>query len=156
MNNQLIQSDNPFTDAERTLIGKLAHMMIPASGKYGVPGADDAAILSTILAKGKAHESLLKKGVYDFSQLAQDQQKTASELSDKELLALMKDFRMSHRSFVQTLMTITAQSYYQDERVLKSLDLEARPPFPQGYSLQQGDWSLLDPVKQKDKIYREV
>jgi hypothetical protein len=30
---------------------------------------------------------------------------------------------------------------------LRSLGLELRAPFPLGYQLEQGDWSLLDPVK---------
>jgi hypothetical protein len=37
--------------------------------------------------------------------------------------------------------------YYRDDRVMVSLGLEARPPFPKGYVLEQGDWSLLDPVR---------
>ena len=39
------------------------------------------------------------------------------------------------------------QCYYRDDRVLRSLGLELRAPFPKGYTLEQGDWSLLDPVK---------
>ena len=37
--------------------------------------------------------------------------------------------------------------YYRDDRVMVSLGLEARPPFPKGHVLEQGDWSLLDPVR---------
>jgi len=36
------------------------------------------------------------------------------------------------------------------------LDLEPRPPFPKGHELEQGDWTLLDPVRNKDKIYRKI
>ena len=35
--------------------------------------------------------------------------------------------------------------YYRDDRVMVSLGLEARPPFPKGHVLEQGDWSLLRP-----------
>ena len=33
---------------------------------------------------------------------------------------------------------------------------DARPPFPKGFDVEQGDWSLLDPVKRRGTIYRPV
>ena len=45
------------------------------------------------------------------------------------------------------LVRVVLQCYYRDDRVLRSLGLELRAPFPKGYMLEQGDWSLLDPVK---------
>jgi hypothetical protein len=32
--------------------------------------------------------------------------------------------------------------------------MEARPPFPQGFSVEQGDWSLLDPVRARAPMWR--
>ena len=29
-------------------------------------------------------------------------------------------------------------------------------PFPKGYALEQGDWSLLDPVRARGRIWRGV
>ena len=46
-------------------------------------------------------------------------------------------------------------AYYRDDRVLQSLGLEARAPFPQGYVLQQGDWSLLDAVRKRPLLWRD-
>lgn len=40
--------------------------------------------------------------------------------------------------------------------VLRSLDMEPRPPFPKGFAVEQGDWSLLEPVKRRGRLYREV
>jgi hypothetical protein len=37
-----------------------------------------------------------------------------------------------------------------------SLGLEARPPFPKGHTLEQGDWSLLDPVRSRPKLWRDA
>ena len=48
------------------------------------------------------------------------------------------------------------QCYYRDDRVLRSLGLELRAPFPQGYTLEQGDWSLLDPVKARSGKLRRA
>jgi hypothetical protein len=48
------------------------------------------------------------------------------------------------------------QFYYRDDRVLRSLGLELRAPFPKGYPLEQGDWSLLDPVKARPAVLRRT
>ena len=46
--------------------------------------------------------------------------------------------------------------YYRDDRVMLSLGLEPRPPFPKGHVVEQGDWSLLDPVKKRPPFWRKV
>jgi len=46
--------------------------------------------------------------------------------------------------------------YYRDDRVMRSLGLEPRSPFPKGHVVEQGDWSLLDPVKARPPIWRKV
>jgi len=48
------------------------------------------------------------------------------------------------------------QCYYRDDRVLRSLGLELRPPFPNGHVLPDGDWSLLDPVKKRPSKLRQA
>ena len=47
------------------------------------------------------------------------------------------------------------QCYYRDDRVLRSLGLELRAPFPKGYTLEQGDWSLLDAVRGRPRMWRD-
>src|ERR1700704_1483527 len=54
------------------------------------------------------------------------------------------------------LIRAVLQCYYRDDRVLRSLGLELRPPFPIGYPLEQGDWSLLDPVKARPSLLRRT
>jgi len=40
--------------------------------------------------------------------------------------------------------------------VMLSLGQEPRPPFPKGHVVEQGDWSLLDPVRARPPMYRVV
>ena len=40
--------------------------------------------------------------------------------------------------------------------MMRSLGQEPRPPFPQGHVVEQGDWSLLDPVRARPRMYRSV
>jgi hypothetical protein len=46
--------------------------------------------------------------------------------------------------------------YYRDDRVMLSLGLEPRAPFPKGHVLEGGDWSLLDPVRARKPFWREA
>ena len=55
-----------------------------------------------------------------------------------------------------TLTRVVLQCYYRDDRVLRSLGLELRAPFPKGYPLEQGDWSLLEPVKARPSMWRRT
>jgi hypothetical protein len=55
-----------------------------------------------------------------------------------------------------TLSRVILQCYYRDDRVVRSLGLEPRPPFPKGHTLEQGDWSLLDPVRKRPKMWRDA
>ncbi len=55
---------------------------------------------------------------------------------------------------VAVLTRIVLLCYYRDDRVMLSLGLEPRPPFPKGHEIEQGDWSLLDPVRARPPFWR--
>jgi hypothetical protein len=55
---------------------------------------------------------------------------------------------------VATLSRVILQCYYRDDRVVRSVGLEPRPPFPQGHVLEDGDWSLLDLVRSRAPFWR--
>lgn len=57
---------------------------------------------------------------------------------------------------VRVLTRIILLCYDRDDRVMVSLGLEARPPFPKGHVIEQGDWSLLDPVRARKPFWRRV
>jgi hypothetical protein len=50
----------------------------------------------------------------------------------------------------------TYAGYYQHPRVMSALGLAPRPPHPLGYEMGADDLSLLDPVRRRAKMYREV
>ncbi len=70
-------------------------------------------------------------------------------------MALLNRMRIERQRFLYTMESLTAQAYYEDRRIIISLGKEARPPFPKGHDLEQGDWSLLYGVKKRPIIYRE-
>ena len=153
----LISSDNPINDGQEATLRRIVGMIIPASEQYGVPGADDEQIFRDILVTARDHADLLKTAVADLDDLAQrrhDDSFRALDAADQ--VTLVDDFRAANAGFARTLASITAQCYYRDDRVMQSLGMEARPPFPQGYEVPEGDWSMLDPVRARGSIYKKV
>jgi hypothetical protein len=142
-----------LTPAQRDDLRTVAAMIIPASAEYKVPGADDAQIQADILATlGRD----TKRVVEALDHLAQLAGRPLTDLDPAKREAVAKEFRSSGGAAAATLTRVVLQCYYRDDRVLRSLGLELRPPFPLGYPLEQGDWSLLDPVKVRPSMWRRV
>jgi hypothetical protein len=66
------------------------------------------------------------------------------------------ELRAKSGAAVATLTRVILQCYYRDDRVVRSLGLEPRPPYPKGHVLEEGDWSLLDPVRDRPPFWRRA
>ena len=142
-----------LSQAQRDDLRTIAAMIIPASDEYKVPGADDAAIQADILATLGRDTAIVSVALDHLARLAG---KPLSTLDADKRDAVAKEFRASGGTPAATLTRVVLQCYYRDDRVLRSLGLELRPPFPQGYVLEHGDWSLLDPVKKRTSTLRRT
>ncbi|HYI30159.1 MAG TPA: hypothetical protein VD863_20150, partial [Bradyrhizobium sp.] len=67
-----------------------------------------------------------------------------------------KAFREVGGPPLAALVRVVLLCYYRDDRVMRSLGQEVRAPFPKGHVVEQGDWSLLDPVRARPPMYRRV
>ena len=160
MSNQetLLASDLPFSEPQRELLKALVGSIIPASKDYGSPGADDPLIFRDILVTASPYTDLFAAGLEDIDQQAirnHDGIGFAS-LSASDQNAMAENLSRSLNGFLRTLVSITVQCYYRDDRVMQALGMEPRPPFPEGFNIEEGDWTLLDPVRRRGKLYREV
>ena len=81
--------------------------------------------------------------------------KEFSTLSGSEQMRLIEKLRRTLFRFLGELTTEVIQCYYQNDQVLKAIGLEARAPFPQGYTVDDGDLTLLEPVYERGKLYRD-
>src|SRR5215218_3927392 len=142
-----------LTPRQRDDLRTIAAMIVPASDEYKVPGADDAAIQADMLATLGRDTALVAQALDHLARLAG---KPLSELDPARRDAVAQEFRASGGGAAATLVRVVLQCYYRDDRVLRSLGLELRAPFPQGYTLDQGDWSLLDPVKARPPSLRRA
>ena len=73
-----------------------------------------------------------------------------------ERQALLDEVRGDEPKFLRDLALQPVTLYYQDDRVMEAIGLEARPPFPKGSEVVAGDLSLLDPVRARGQVYRDV
>src|SRR5215472_14363120 len=78
----------------------------------------------------------------------------ASTRRDGEAVAM--ELRATGGEAVATVTRVVLQCYYRDDRVVRSLGLEPRPPYPKGHVLEEGDWSLLDPVRARPPMWRRA
>jgi hypothetical protein len=151
MSDQTLKSDQTLGEAEVADLRCLAGMIIPASAKYGVPGADDDTIFSDIVNSIGRDRNDVRLGLAKLRKLAGGPFAALAPAHRAELAAKL---RAEAGPEVAVLTRIVLLCYYRDDRVMVSLGLEARPPFPKGHVLEQGDWSLLDPVRARRPFWR--
>ena len=133
-----------LTQSQRDDLRTIAALIVPASDEYQVPAADDPAIQADMIKTLGRDTALVVKALDHLARLAG---KPLAALDPAQRDAVIKEFRATGGAATATLVRVVLQCYYRDDRVLRSLGLELRAPFPKGYVLEEGDWALLDPVK---------
>ena len=141
-----MSASHELTRAQCNDLRTVAAMIVPASDEYKVPGADDPAIQADMLGTLGRDTALVKQALDHLARLAAQ---PLAELEPAKRDAVATEFRATGGPAAVTLVRVVLQCYYRDDRVLRSLGIEQRAPFPKGYVLPDGDWSLLDPVKQR-------
>ena len=144
--------DNPLTPAQRDDLRAIAGIMIPASLEFDVPGADDPAVQADILDTLGRDAELVRQALDAIARLAG---RPLADLDPAEREAVALQLRAKGGPAVATLTRVVLQCYYRDDRVVRSLGLEPRPPYPKGHVLEDGDWSLLDPVRARPPFWRK-
>jgi hypothetical protein len=130
----------------------IAGTMIPESPEHGVPGADDPAILDDIANSLGRDLTLVREAL---AAIAAKSGSAFAGMDRERREALINDYYSTGGTAAASLGRMILGAYYRDDRVLLALKLEARPPFPKGYTLEQGDWSLLDAVRHRPPFWRD-
>jgi hypothetical protein len=148
---EIIGSDSPLSPSAQSALKRLLRAMIPASEEFAVPGADDDAIFADILRTGGGQLAVANPLLESLAKQIPDYPET-EDGGDP----LAEQFRREHADLAGLLTMLTMQCYYRDDRVMRSLEMPVRAPFPEGYEIDDGDYSLLDPVRARGRIYRQV
>jgi hypothetical protein len=142
-----------LTALERQDLRRLAGFMVPASTEYGVPGADDETIFADIVRSlGRDKNDVCKA----LAMLRDMTDGNFAELDDAKAEAAATQLLSREGPELIALGRAVLQCYYRDDRVMRALGLEPRAPFPRGHVLEQGDWSLLDAVRGRPRMWRDV
>jgi hypothetical protein len=143
--------DTPLSAAQRDDLRAIAAEIIPASQEFDVPGADDPAIQADIVATLDRDADLVRDALAQLALLAG---RPLASLDPAQRKTVATELRATAGAAVATLTRLVLQCYYRDDRVVRSLGLEPRPPYPKGHVLEDGDWSLLDPFRARPPMWR--
>ena len=132
-------------------LGDIAGTMIPASTEFGIPGADAPAIVADIVKSLGRDLPLVREAL---AAIAHKSGGAFATLGRDDREALVDAYCRTGGAAAAALARVILAAYYRDDRVLLSLGLEARAPFPKGHELEQGDWSLLDVVRHRQPFWR--
>ena len=137
-------------DQRGTLASLLDELLPPredarlaGAGGLGLADAVDAACLASPLRPALSAE-LTALGSGGFAALAKTEKRARVEVLAKQSPELF-----------QLLLRHAYGAYYTHPSVVAALGLPARPPFPEGYAVPPTDFSLLDPVRRRAKLYRD-
>lgn len=147
------EAANGLSEPELRDLRRVAGLMIPPSAEFGVPGADDPVIFDDIV-RSLGRDLGAVRAALEYLRLMAGRAFAEVEVAQAEILAAR--FQALTHPAIVALGRAILQCYYRDDRVVLSLGLEPRPPFPKGRSIEQGDWSLLDPVRMRAPMWREA
>ena len=148
-----IISENLDKEQNRTLTS-LLNLIIPASEDGKMPGASDIGFIDYINNENQL--SLIQEGLIRIIDETNNQYcQEFSALSVADQLTIVNVLKRELFRFFTDLTTQVVQYYYQHNDIQKAMGLDARPPFPNGQILEEGDLSLLEAVYLRGKIYRD-
>jgi hypothetical protein len=145
-------TETGLSEAEARSLKRLVGIMIPADDACRVPGADDSAIFADIVKTLGRDTADVRAALAALSDTAAGSFDTL-DAARAEFLAMQLLARSDQP--VGVLGRVVLAAYYRDDRVVRSVGRDARPPFPKGHVLPDGDWSLLDAVKGRPQLWRD-
>jgi hypothetical protein len=147
------------SDIDRALLCEVLDELIPPSEDDSFPGAGELGIgerIEAALAERPEVGRTLQRGLAVLRELAERRQRSGfGGLSKSERVAVLREFESAEPALFAVLLMQAYFGYYTDRRVTERLGVR-NPPQPEGYDLELGDLSLLDPVRTRTKLWRDA
>ena len=145
--------DAPLDDPARDCLRCIAGHIIPGSPELDLPGADDPGIVGVMVQGLNRDAPALRNVLARVDQTAGGRICALQAAGQAEVLN-----RLRHETpgLFAVVESVVARAYYSDDRVLRAIGMEPRPPFPSGYTVDGGNWSLLDPVRARGSLLRDT
>lgn len=142
---------------------RLAHLLdaiIPPDPERALPGAGEIGVadyLARIVSETAGLAPMLIAGLDAADAAAKERgAESFAALEAQPRAEVLQGLDATAPGVVPSLLFHGYTAYYQDGRVMEALGLEPRPPHPKGYEMEPGDLSLLERVRERGKLYREV
>jgi hypothetical protein len=146
-----------LSEAQRKTLAAVLNLIIAPSDDGRMPGAAEYDIWGYIHDAARTLASGIRDELERLDTQARAQQgKPFATLDEAARQTLLEQMRAAEPRFMRDLARQTVACYYQQDRVLVAIGMQPRPPFPLGYEVAAGDLSLLDPVRARGRVYREV
>jgi hypothetical protein len=143
-----------LSQEQQRALDALLNLIIPASTDGRLPGAVEVGFLDH--ARQERILPWLRDGLQlILAEARLDPGADFAALGPPQQTEVIGRLRRQHFRFFGDLTTRVLQCYYQNDRVLAAIGIEPRPPFPHGYALDDGDFTLLEPVFERGRIYRD-
>ena len=154
-------TSNPgLSDDQRRALASVLDEIIPPSHDGRLPGAGELGLVSyfeQVLARTPELGPVIAQGLSAIDDLASGRGSQGFvALSRQDRVELLNELASKSPAFLPSLTFHTYVGYYQSGRVVEALGLEPRPPYPKGYEMEPNDLTLLDAVRQREKLYREA
>jgi hypothetical protein len=145
-----------FSPQEERALASVLDELIPPSGDGRLPGAGEVGLVRYIDQRAAELRPTIAQGLSALDELANARgARDFAALPRKGKLEALNEVATAQPGFLPGLILHTYAGYYQSDRVLEGLGLEARPPYPDGYKVEPSDLSLLDGVRRRRKLYRD-
>lgn len=152
-----IEVATPWSESQRACLNALLDLMIPASADGRMPAASALGLFDRPGDLPDKVRVVLGAGLDRVASAAGERfGKPLARLAPAQALAFVTELRAGAAPFFAALTAHTVARYYQHDLVMTRLGLEPRPPWPQGHAIDEGDWSLLERVRERGAVYREV
>lgn len=146
-----------FSDAQIELVTEVLNRIIPANEE--LPGAGEIAVnfLDEVVGGSPRLKRILHHGLSQIEVCAYRMYaKDFPSLSGEQMHVVLRQVEVDEGEFFDLLVRQTYNGYYTDPRIVELLGLEARPPQPLGHRVDQGNITLIENVKNRGIVYREV
>ena len=152
----LIGREGGLNPRQREALDAVLDAIIPPTPD-GRPGASEVGVSEYLREREPALLPALREDLARVEEAAQGQHGMPfSELDAPRRDALLAALRTAEPGFLHALALAAVTCYYQNERVLRAIGVDPRPPFPRGHEVPAGDLSLLDAVRARGRLYREA
>ena len=153
----IIGSDATLNSDQQRAFVAILDMIIPASDDRRFPSAADMDVLGYIAKTDPQLLDTVRTELDRLNAVSEDLYGVVfGDARETHRQGLLDEIRGAEPQFLGGLALQTVTLYYQDDRVMEAIGMEARPPFPKGYEVVAGDLSLLDPVRARGQVYRDV